>query len=53
MPETQGLLGEVLLFLRTNKKLWLLPMILVLLLLGALLVFAASSEVAPFVYEIF
>ncbi len=40
-------------FLRQNKKLWLLPIILVLVLLGALLVFAQSSALAPFIYTIF
>ena len=40
-------------FLRQNKKLWLLPMIIVLLLLGALLLFAQSSALAPFIYTIF
>jgi drug/metabolite transporter superfamily protein YnfA len=53
MPKTLGLLSEVWLFLRTNKKLWLLPIMLVLLLLGALLVFAQSSAIAPFIYTIF
>jgi drug/metabolite transporter superfamily protein YnfA len=48
-----GLASEVWMFLRQNKKLWLLPIILVLLLLGALLVFAQSSALAPFIYTIF
>ena len=44
---------EVWAFLRQNKKLWLLPMVIVLLLLGALLIFAQSSALAPFIYTIF
>ena len=40
-------------FLRQNKKLWLLPIVFVLLLLGALLIFAQSSALAPFIYTIF
>ena len=40
-------------FLRQNKKLWLLPIIVVLFMLGALLVFAQSSALAPFIYTIF
>jgi drug/metabolite transporter superfamily protein YnfA len=48
-----SLVGEVWLFLRQNKKLWLLPMIIVLLVLGVLLVFAQSSALAPFIYTIF
>jgi len=45
--------AELWAFLRQNKKLWLLPMVSVLLLLGALLVFAQSSALAPFIYTIF
>ncbi len=48
-----SLVREVWLFLRQNKKLWLLPIIVVLLVLGALLVFAQSSALAPFIYTIF
>jgi drug/metabolite transporter superfamily protein YnfA len=48
-----SLVGEVWAFLRQNKKLWLLPIVFVLLLLGALLVFAQSSALAPFIYTIF
>lgn len=40
-------------FLRVRKKYWLLPIVLVLLLLGALLVFAQGSAVAPFIYTLF
>ena len=47
------MMSEVWLFLRQNKKLWLLPIVAVLLLLGALLVFAQTSALAPFIYTIF
>jgi len=40
-------------FMRVRKKFWLAPIIIVLLLLGALIVFAQGSAVAPFVYTIF
>ncbi len=40
-------------FARENRKFWLLPIILVLVLLGALLVFAQGSVVAPFIYTLF
>ena len=40
-------------FMRVRKKFWLAPIILVLLLLGALIVFAQGSAVAPFIYTIF
>ena len=45
--------GEVWMFLRQNKKLWLMPIVIVLLLLGVLLVFAQTSALAPFIYTIF
>ena len=48
-----SLLHEFWLFLRQNKKLWLLPIVIVLLLLGVLLIFAQTSALAPFIYTIF
>jgi len=44
---------ELLAFLSMNKKLWLLPIILVMLLMGVLLVFAQGSVIAPFIYTLF
>lgn len=44
---------EVWLFLRANKKMWLLPIVFTLILLGGLLVFAQTSVLAPFIYTIF
>ena len=40
-------------FLRVRKKYWLIPMILTLLLLGALIVFTSGSAIAPFIYTVF
>ncbi|MCG6873354.1 MAG: DUF5989 family protein [Gammaproteobacteria bacterium] len=40
-------------FMRERKKFWLLPIIIVMLLLGALLIFAQGSAVAPFIYTLF
>jgi hypothetical protein len=40
-------------FLKVRKKFWLAPIILVMLLLGALIVFSQGSAVAPFVYTLF
>lgn len=40
-------------FLKVRKKFWLAPIILVLLLLGALIVFSQGSAVAPFIYTLF
>ena len=40
-------------FLRARKKFWLAPVLLVMLFVGALLVLAQSSAVAPFIYSLF
>jgi len=40
-------------FLKVRKKYWLLPIILTLLLFGALIVFASGSAIAPFIYTLF
>jgi hypothetical protein len=40
-------------FLRVRKKLWLLPILIVLGLLGLLLLLAEGSAVGPFIYTIF
>ena len=40
-------------FLKVRKKYWLLPIILVLALFGALIVLSQGSAVAPFIYTIF
>ena len=48
-----NLLKEFWLFLPVRKKWWLLPIIITLVVLGALLVFAQNSVLAPFIYTIF
>jgi hypothetical protein len=40
-------------FLRTRKKWWLTPVVVMLVLLGALIVLSESSAVAPFIYALF
>ena len=40
-------------FMRERKKFWLAPIIIVMLLLGALIVFAQGSSLAPFIYTLF
>lgn len=40
-------------FMKVRKKFWLAPIIIVLLLLGALIVFSQGSAVAPFIYTLF
>ena len=48
-----SLMSEIWMFLRENKKLWLLPIIVVLVIMGVLLIFAQTSALAPFIYTIF
>lgn len=48
----QSLIGEMIGFLRSNKKWWLAPIILVMLSLGVLLLLS-SSAAAPFIYTLF
>jgi hypothetical protein len=49
----RSLAGEFWDFLRVRKKMWLLPIVLMMVLVGALLVFAQGSALAPFIYTIF
>jgi hypothetical protein len=48
-----ALAREMWMFMRVRKKFWLLPILIVMGLLSALLVFAQGSALAPFVYTIF
>ncbi|HLW87382.1 MAG: DUF5989 family protein [Terriglobales bacterium] len=48
-----GVAGELFSFFMNNKRWWLVPMIVVLFLLGALIVLAQSSAIAPFIYTLF
>ena len=47
-----GLLAELVDYLLNNKKWWLTPIVLVLLLVGAL-VFLSGTAAAPFIYTLF
>ena len=40
-------------FMRERKKFWLAPILIMLLLLGALIVLTEGSAVAPFIYTLF
>ncbi len=48
-----GLMKEFWEFLKIRKKFWLLPIVITLLLFGALIVFTESSALAPFIYTLF
>ena len=40
-------------FMKERKKWWLLPILLVLLAVGALIFLSGSSAVTPFIYTVF
>ncbi len=46
-------LQDILAFMRVRKKFWLAPIIIVMVLLGALIVLTQGSAVAPFIYTLF
>ena len=40
-------------FLKIRKKYWLAPLIITIVLMGALIIFTQGSVIAPFIYTIF
>jgi hypothetical protein len=48
-----SLLKQLWLYMRERKKLWLLPILIVMVILGGLIVLAQGSAVAPFIYTLF
>jgi len=49
----RGIVTEYLAFLRQNKRWWMVPMFILILLLGALLLVTQGSPLAPLIYTIF
>jgi hypothetical protein len=49
----QSLMKEFWEFLRFRKRYWLLPILIILGLFSALIVFTEGSAVAPFIYALF
>jgi hypothetical protein len=47
------LLHEFYLFIRERKKLWIIPILFILLLLSGLITLTAGSALAPFIYSLF
>ncbi len=47
------IISEFIEFLMSNKKWWLLPIAIALLVLGALLILTQGSAIAPFIYTLF
>ncbi|MGC8642425.1 MAG: DUF5989 family protein [Isosphaeraceae bacterium] len=50
--ESESLISEFWAFLKQNKKWWLLPIVIVMLMLGVL-IFLSSTAAAPFIYTLF
>jgi hypothetical protein len=48
-----SLLKELWAFMRARKKYWLIPILVMMVILGALIVMAQGSAVAPFIYTLF
>jgi hypothetical protein len=46
-------IAEMWVFLRARKKLWLAPIIFVMIAIAALLFLAQGSVIAPFIYTLF
>ena len=44
---------EIFSYLIENKKYWLIPIVVILLFLGAIIIFAGSSALSPFIYTLF
>ena len=53
MNDFLELLKDIWDFLKIRKKYWLAPLIITIVLMGALIVFTQGSVVAPFIYSIF
>lgn len=53
MSSNFGVVGELLGFLWSNKRWWLIPMVTVLLMFGLLVIFGTASGLAPFIYTLF
>ncbi len=48
-----SVLRELWLFMRARKKYWLLPVVIMLVVFGALIMLTQGSVVAPFIYTLF
>ncbi|MCX6577161.1 MAG: DUF5989 family protein [Candidatus Aminicenantes bacterium] len=48
-----SIIGELFFFLWKNKRWWLIPVLVVLVIIGLLLVFSQNSVIGPFIYSLF
>lgn len=47
------LIKELWVFIRSGKRYWLAPIIIILMLLGSFVVYVQGSALAPFIYALF
>jgi hypothetical protein len=47
-----GIAGELLVFLWSQKLWWMIPLVVMLLIIAALVAFASSTAIAPFIYPL-
>jgi hypothetical protein len=48
-----SILSELWAYMRTRKKFWLMPIVIMMVLFGGLLILAQTSAIAPFIYTLF
>jgi len=53
MANNKNIIFEVWSFLKARKAWWLSPIIIMLLLVGALIIFGKESVLSPFIYSMF
>jgi hypothetical protein len=53
MSSNFGVMGELLGFLWSNKRWWLIPMVVMLLVFGLLIIVGSNPAIAPFIYTLF
>jgi len=51
-PKNKGLISELWTYLKIRKKWWLAPILIMLVLVGALIIFGQSSALSPFIYAL-
>ena len=50
--KNKGMVGELWDYMKIRKKWWLIPIIIMLILVGALIIFGQSSALSPFIYAL-
>jgi hypothetical protein len=53
MQKKHTLVGDFVGFIRHEKKWWLIPLTVALVLVGLLSIFATASPLSPFIYSLF